>query len=332
MHTIRVKAAALAAALSVFAGAGAGADPERGAFSFTFENDIVSGADRDYTNGVRLDYISPKNDLTLFGAAARENLGWLSGADAWYETFAVGQNIYTPSDITDPNPPPGERPYSGFLYGSYGLVADRGDQLDTIAIDIGVVGPPSLAEPTQKFVHELINSDKPMGWDNQLETEPAFRVIYERKYRYNYDFDLPVIDLGVDAAPHFNVALGTIDTSVGVGGTVRIGQDLGDDYGPPRVRPAVSSPGFFVNQDGFSWYLFAGAEARFVGRNLFLEGNTFGQQDGVTINRVVADLQVGAALQVGAVELSYTHVLRTEEFKAQDRMAEFGSLNIRTKF
>ena len=99
-----------------------------------------------------------------------------------------------------------------------------------------------------------------------------------------------------------------------------------------RVRPAVGGPGFFKSQDAFSWYLFAGAEGRAVGRNLFLEGNTFDQRDGVTINRLVADFQLGAAVRVGPVEMSYTHVLRTEEYAAQDGFAEFGSINIRTAF
>ena len=41
-----------------------------GTYSFTFENDIFGGDDRNYTNGVRLDYASPRNDL-LFWASCR---------------------------------------------------------------------------------------------------------------------------------------------------------------------------------------------------------------------------------------------------------------------
>ena len=81
-----------------------------------------------------------------------------------------------------------------------------------------------------------------------------------------------------------------------------------------------------------SWYIFAGAEGRAVGRNLFLEGNTFDQRDGVTVHHFVADVQVGAAVRLGPVEVAYTHVLRTEEYAAQDGPAEFGSINLRTQF
>ncbi len=324
--------AAFAAALAVSPAAAQEPPGARGTSSLTFENDIFGGSDRDYTNGVRFDYVSPRNRLTALGRLGRNNLGWLTDADKWYESFALGQNIYTPDDISMPIPEPDDRPYAGFLYVGYGLSADRGDRLDTLQLEVGMVGPASLAEQSQSLVHNLIGAQDPKGWDTQLENEPGFRLIYERKYRYGADIPVPLLDLSVDAAPHFNIALGNVDTSAGIGSTVRIGQDLADDYGPPRVRPAVSSPGFFRNEDDFSWYLFAGVEGRVVGRNIFLEGNTFGGVDGVTINRFVGDVQVGAALQFGRVELAYTHVIRTEEYAGQEGPSNFGSVNLRARF
>jgi lipid A 3-O-deacylase len=322
------------ASAAIIAGSASAQEPPgpRGTWSLTFENDLFGGGDGDYTNGVRFDYVSPRNRLTAMGRFGRDNLGWLTDAGDWYESFALGQNIYTPDDISLPVPEPDDRPYGGYLYFGYALSADRGDRLDTIEIDLGVVGPASLAEQSQTLVHNIIGAQDPKGWDTQIENEPGIRIIYERKYRYGADLPIPVLDLSVDAAPHFNIALGNVDTSAGVGGTVRFGQDLGDDYGPPRVRPAVSSPGFFRNEDDFSWYLFAGVEGRVVGRNIFLQGNTFGGVDGVTINRFVGDVQVGAALQFGRVEFAYTHVIRTEEYAGQDGFSNFGSLNVRARF
>ena len=168
-----------------------------------------------------------------------------------------------------------------------------------------------------------------------MENEPAFRLIDEQKRRalVHVAAPLPFIELQEDILPHATLSLGTVDTSAALGFTIRFGEELADDYGPPRVRPAVGGPGFFSdNSDWMSWYVFAGAEGRAVGRNLFLEGNTFNQTDGVTVHRFVADMQLGAAVRLGGVEMAYTHVLRTEEYAAQDGPAEFGSINIRTKF
>jgi hypothetical protein len=235
---------------------------EGGTYSFTYENDVFAGNDRDYTNGVRIDYLTPRNALPLWARIAQRNLGWLTDANEWYATFGLGQNIYTPSDITLTNPPDSDRPYAGFLYGSIGVVADRGDRLDTIALDFGVVGPASQSDDVQRIVHSIIDSPDPKGWDNQLRNEPGFRLLYERKYRFLHDFNLDLFDLDIDAAPNFSIALGNVDTSVGAGLTLRVGDNLDDNYGPTRVRPAVAGPGFFEAADGLGWYLFAGTEGR----------------------------------------------------------------------
>lgn len=305
---------------------------EGGTFSATFENDIFGGSDKDYTNGVRIDYLTPRNELPLWARFARRNLTWLTDAGEWYATYGLGQNIFTPSDISLETPPGDDRPYAGFLYGSIGVVADRGDRLDTIALDLGVVGPAAQADEVQSLVHGVIGAQDPKGWDTQLENEPAFRLLYERKYRFLHDFEMDFLDLEVDLAPNFSLALGNVDTSAGAGLTLRVGDNLDDNYGPPRVRPAVAGPGFFESADGIGWYLFAGAEGRAVGRNIFVEGNTFRDGPGVEPTPIVADFQAGLALQYNGYELTYTHVLRSPEFEGQDAFAEFGSVNLRLKF
>lgn len=307
-------------------------ESEGGTFSITFENDIFGGTDRNYTNGGRIDYVTPKNDLPFWGEAIRDVFQPVFKTDTWYATYSLGQNIFTPRDITDPNPPRGERPYAGFLYGSIGLAADSGDELDTVALDLGVIGDLSFAEEVQSFVHEVIGSDDPKGWDTQLGTYPGFRLLYEKKIRYGDRFDLDLFSLEADVAPHFNFSLGNVDTSAGAGVTFRIGDNLRNDYGPPRVRPAVAAPGFFEGSEGFGWTLFAGAEARVVGYNGFLEGSPFKNERSVDPRRLVADFQAGASLQYQDAELTYTHVVRTSEFEGQDRLSIFGSLNLRVKF
>lgn len=303
-----------------------------GFYSVTFENDIFGGDDRDYTNGLRFSYTSRRNELPLWGRLARDRLGWLTTGPDWYVAYALGQNIYTPTDITDPAPAADERPYAGYLYLSAALIADSGERLDTLALDVGMVGPASLAEQAQTFVHDVGSFDDPVGWDAQLGNEPAFRVLYEQKRRAAASLDLGFLDLEANAIPHISVALGTVDTSAATGLTLRLGQDLARDYGPPRIRPAVSGPAFFSPEAGFGWSLFASAEARVVARNLFLEGNTFRDGPGVDAKRLVGDFSVGASLRFGAAELTYTQVLRTREYEGQDDPALFGSLNLRVRF
>ncbi|MGZ0186944.1 MAG: lipid A deacylase LpxR family protein [Alphaproteobacteria bacterium] len=313
-------------------------DAGRGTWSFTVENDIIAGTDRDYTNGALVSYVGPSNDLPLAGRIVRDNLDWLTTAQKWHMTYGVGQNMYTPQDITASSPDPTDRPYAGFLYGSIGIAADRRDsegearQLDVLALDVGIVGNGSLAEETQKLVHKVINDQRPRGWDEQLKTEVAFRLLYERNWRASQKWDLPVLPIEGDITPHVGVALGTAETYGAIGASVRLGEDLGDDYGPPRVRPALASPGFFSNVDGFSWYVFAGVQGRYVARDLFIEGNTYRDSAGTELQHFQMDVQAGIAIQLGRTKIAFTHVARSPQHRKQDRWNRFGSINLRTRF
>lgn len=313
-------------------------DDPKGVWSLTIENDTIAGTDRDYTNGGLISYVGPENELPAVGRFARDNLQWLSDAQSWRMTYGLGQNMFTPKDITTDPPDGRDRPYSGFLYGSIGIVADKrtasGDpvRLDALALDIGVVGRPSLAEDFQKAVHYLIDDDKPVGWDSQLGSEVAFRLIYERSWRALARIDLAPFDLQADVTPHLGLALGTMQTYAAAGASFRIGDNLRDDYGPPRIRPGLGGIGFFEAAEGFSWQLFAGFQTRLVARDLTVEGSTFNDSRGVNLEREQIDLQAGFALQYKDVEIAFTHILRSPELVERRRWNRFGSVNLRARF
>ncbi len=326
-------ASALAAALLVAATAAADEAREPCLISLQIENDVFAGLDEQYTNGTYLNLAAPVNDLPRWARWARRQLGGLIDAPRWQVSYGLGQSMFTPDDITDPDPPLDARPYAGFLFGSLALSADTGDRLDTVALDVGVTGPPSLAEAAQKFIHnDLGIGDPPKGWDTQLDTELAFRVFYEQKRRYAAELGDAWGGLEADLIPQVAVALGAVDTSLAGALTVRIGEGLDMDYGPPRVQRSVA-PMLRPNEDGGRrWNLFAGVGARLVGRDLFLDGNTFRDSRSVDSEPLVADVNVGFSVDLGRAVLSYTHVLRSPDFAERDDWSQFGSLSLRTHF
>ncbi|PKN46640.1 MAG: hypothetical protein CVU63_07325, partial [Deltaproteobacteria bacterium HGW-Deltaproteobacteria-20] len=98
--------------------------------------------------------------------------------------------------------------YAGYLFGTVALSADTGTRLDTVALDLGVVGPPSLAEQTQKLVHEFIGDD-PNGWSTQLGTEVAFRLVYEQSHKIGTRLGPELWGLEIDAIPQATEGLRT---------------------------------------------------------------------------------------------------------------------------
>lgn len=322
-------AAFFAVSLSESVHADASKESADGTFNATFENDLFNGTDRNYTNGVSIQYTDTLNRVphgVRYAAAPFID----PGADIRV-TYQLGQNLYTPQDIERKTPDPEDRPYAGWLYGSVGVVADTGDNLTSLQLSLGVVGPAALGEQVQSFVHSAVETREPRGWDSQLKNEPALLLTFERKWTR------PLIErpngFQIDASPYVGGALGNVFTHANGGVTFRLGFDLPEnDYGPPRIQPATPGSGFFEPVDDFGWYLFAGIEARAVARNIFLDGNTFQDSPSVDKNLLVGDLTYGVVFTVGQARISMTQVLRSPEISSESIFSRFASLGVTYRF
>ncbi len=318
--------------LLLAAAAHAADEPDaRGTFSVIVENDLFGrGTDRHYTHGTRFAWLSAPGDVpdTVAGWAARLPLFATGGTRR--VSYSVGQNIFTPSDITVETLQVNDRPYAGWLYGAVGLVSDTGQRLDNLELMVGVVGPWSLAGQTQDFVHDLIGSADPRGWDHQLDNEPGLVLTYERKWRRWRNLDL--LGLEADLSPRVGASVGNVFTHLETGVTVRLGDNLPADYGPPRIRPSLPGSDFFLPTDGLGWYLFAGIGGRLVARNIFLDGNTFSDSHHVTRKIWVGDLQAGIALTYGRTRVAFTQIVRSPEFDGQDAVDSFGAISLSVQY
>ena len=323
-------------ALAEDAGTAQSPEDERPVWTLTFENDLTNNTDRYFTNGIRLNRTSPVGAVPeAVVDAARPLIGTI-GTVRW--TVGIGQNMYTPSDITVSDPDPDDQPYAGWLYGTVGVLNDLatgdGNRTQTsVQLSLGVVGPSALGEEAQKFVHEIVNSPEPQGWDHQLHDEPAVLLNLERRWVVPSE---PVVgDLRGDVSPHVGLALGNVFTHAAAGFTLRFGEPPQYDYGPPRLQPHTPGSEYFAARapdDEFGWYLFAGAEGRAVARNIFLDGNTFRDSPSVDKELLVADLSAGVVMTFGDMRVSYVQVLRTKEFEGQEGPSLFGAFSVGYRF
>ncbi|MES2961309.1 MAG: lipid A deacylase LpxR family protein [Pseudomonadota bacterium] len=286
---------------------------DKSIFSVVWENDALSGADKGYTNGVRFAYISSEEQAPKFFRHASNYLPMFAKNGKKRIGIAVGQNMYTPSNIETQNPDSNDHPYAGWLYGSFGMFSDTGKTLDNVVITLGMVGPAARAEPTQKFIHKnFTDSAKPQGWNNQLKDEPGVVLTYERKWREV--FSASRNSAGFDMMPHVGIDLGNVYTDASMGATFRLGYDLPVDYGPPRIRPSLPGSDFFVPVEKISGYLFSTAELRAVGRNIFLDGNTFQESSHVHKKTMVGTLQIGGVVIYKETRISLTRIFVTREY------------------
>lgn len=153
---------------------------------------------------------------------------------------------------------------------------------------------------------------------------------YKRSWRSWIESE--ALGLELDATPYVGGALGNAFTHVNSGVVLRFGDDLPADYGPPRIRPTLPGSDFFIPQQTFGWYIFAGIDGRVVGRNIFLDGNTFRDSPSVDKKWLVGEVTAGVAMTIGGVRVAYTHVIRSREYEGQDENDRFGALSVSLRF
>jgi lipid A 3-O-deacylase len=320
----------------------AATDEQKGFFALTEENDAFSNPfgphqDRHYTQGLELSYIFGDNFMTNTTDRLNHLLLWGIQPEAGNLGVVVGQNIYTPEDILDPAPIKTDRPYAGWLYA--GAVYQRRGELasnlavmENFEINLGVVGPESLAEQAQSTIHRWwFPDDVPRGWGNQLKTEPGIVLKYARLWRYS---PTPGTARNFDVIPQIGGELGNVFTFATAGATGRLGYNLPHDFGEQIIdSPASVNGGFTRRTPRFSAYAFGGLDGRAVGHDITLDGNSFRSGPSVEKNVFVGDLSWGFAIQAFRhFEATYTHVTRTEEFHGQRGDDIFGSITVKLNF
>ncbi|MBY4676341.1 lipid A deacylase LpxR family protein [Marinobacterium arenosum] len=324
------------------------AEPAPWTANLYFENDLFAETDQNYTNGIRVSWVSPNIDSYLDDPQLP---GWLNRLNDWLLladpddpvdanvqrnlVLTLGQQIYTPEDIERYDVDPNDRPYAGWLYGGIAYHARTGNRLNTLALNLGIVGPAAMGEQAQDWIHSLRGFDKFNGWDNQLENEPGIQLLYEHKRRL-WNARLGGV-LGSDLIGHAGVSLGNIATFVNGGAEWRLGWRLPQDFGTSALRTGGdnSAPGLQDDRyrasrrdNNLGLHAFVSMDGRWVLRDIFLDGNTFEDSHSVNKHSLVGEAATGVALLYRGWKLSFARVHRSREFHGQAKRHAFGSLSL----
>jgi hypothetical protein len=282
----------------------------------TFDNDLFSphpldrkAPDYEYTAGTRLTWTSGDTHwwasrLGVLAGGAADTAG---GGARLRTVWEVGQEIYTPRHDAE-KPLPGERPYAGWLYGAVTAEAARRGRTRTLSLQLGVTGPPSLAGPVQRELHRIGGFTAPLGWRHQLAFEPGVALRYGESWAITPDLG----GAAAEFAPEGEVSLGNVLTGARAG-----------------MRGKLGTGGLRRGGDGI--YATAAVRGDWVGRNLFLDGNTFQGGPRVRKQPFVAQAELGAGVHLGWLGIAYRATFRGREYRTQQKPHGWGSISLEAR-
>ena len=304
---------------------------------FTYENDSHFDTDRDYTSGIQFSIKRSSDERGAFATRITNAMcGWLGCTDSTLLTtqFNLGQLIYTPYEITRSDPQPDDRPWAGLLYyeQAYTFLSPNQRTLTTLIGQIGVTGSLSLAEPSQKLFHRLLDRPRPQGWDNQIGGSLGVQASAERRSALDAMSGSLGHAVRLNTATYWRIAAGNIQTYAAAGMAMVIGKQLplvsppppgiGNKFGPDDARTAPASTSCMV--PWIQCTAFGSVEARLVAYNVFLDGRPLREDPDVKRRQFVRDLVAGTRFDFPNTRTA-SHGPWFLQFKVTRRSAEYRS-------
>ena len=285
--------------------------------AFRAENDIYF-SDRYYTNGLKISYTQNGDDF-LTSRLQFALLKAIFGDDSQaYQTVSIGQKMCVSSDRSVYNPPHDDRPYAGWLYASFGSHLVKENSMDSFSVSLGVVGPLSFAEETQKFWHSFVDVDRPMGWHTQIKNEFGFIFAYEHNERIFRN--KLTEDFSTDAIATLGADLGNVMSQGFVRAIWRFGFNLPYSFSANRIDSSDSNDVQWRPTDtSADWhcFMYAGGSARFVGYDITLDGNTYRDSRSVASKWLVGEAIAGISTRYKYIQADLNWTLQTSEYHNQ---------------
>jgi hypothetical protein len=303
------------------------AEQRRTTLVFYTENDDWwpdTGTDKNYTNAFRVT-IERNYDVWSLQRRFPKLFGWVPThvdcsfvspydhedlrctSSSWH---VLGQQFYTPDDITIPDLIPTDRPYAGWLYLGGSWKSSTASALTATDVYLGLTGEPSLAEPVQSFWHRLVGASDPKGWAHQVDGR--FGVIVGHSRRKAFDAKIRDVVRVIELVPYAGGTLGNIVTDGYAGFRLKVGYNISRDWTQtglaPRVGPAML--GRLKPQD-VELYLVLDGQGRALAYNSFIDA---APEHTLDRNYLVADGGLGVGFRFKGVSVSYRVAFVTPEY------------------
>ena len=270
--------------------------------SFITDNDLYVSTVRDryYTSGIFLAYRYLSNNKKE--SLEKRILEW-----------KLGHEMYTPNKAVVYNINQHDRPFAGYLYGSFGISrVYKKPQILNTSIQIGAIGSNSYAEELQEFIHDIYGFNKAVGWEYQIKN--AFALNFNAEYLktiLNTERNL------FDITWTNELNLGTVYTNLSTGINARIG------FKPlQKISNSIAFNTSLNNEQNNSFrevesFLYIKPMLRYAIYDATLQGSFLNNTSLVTkeLVPIVLDIELGLKFTVNRFNFGYTFIYNTNKSK-----------------
>ncbi|MCG1037752.1 lipid A deacylase LpxR family protein [Polaribacter sargassicola] len=279
--------------------------------SFVTDNDLYVSVkkDRYYTSGIFLTYryLSKNTKTTL----EKKIIEWQLGQEM-YTPYKAGVGIVALHD----------RPFAGYLYGSFGINrVYKNDKIFNTSIQLGTIGENAFARETQDFIHNIYGFEKAAGWKYQIKN--ALGINLNAKYlKTLFKTQKNTLDLTWTN----QLKIGTIYTNISTGFKARIGLK--------PLQRIINSIAFNTNLNNNSTknfreiesFIYVKPSIRFAMYDATLEGSFLNKNSDVTntIKPLVFNLEAGLRFTANRFNFGYAYFYNTA--KSEDLVYTNGQI------
>ena len=314
--------------------------------SVYLDNDLFADRDENYTNGLRLSWISDARPVCSFGwfqqrlddLTRAKRLGWFRRLSGWSDAadleynygLSLTQLMFTPTDPVARERLPNQSPYAGWLGIDFSVQTKDDDALNAAAIAIGTTGRNAFAREAQDFVHDLRGIPNFNGWDLQVEGEATLNGFFVQRRRFAPDPEND--DFAIDGFWEWRLALGNFLTEIGTGTMVRFGWNLPNDFADARLSVSGYSHQPFratrqTDDRRWSIYGITGFRAALVGHHIAIDGPVFrDSRYPAACEPLFGEAYVGFGVAYRRWMVNYVHTYQSKRFRGQQDFHAFGSL------
>lgn len=272
------------------------------------ENDKLVLVDKYYTSGLFLTYKKDLQNNFIFKKTEDKKLQL---------NIILGNQTYTPSNLTSIDTRDFDRPYAGWLFVKTEIGKINKNSALFVGFEAGITGEESLSGKLQKWFHRVLNTTNPT-WTQEIE----HKFLVNLKARY-----IMSKTIGKSQAFQFIVepSLGTKD--------IFIENNLGYTFGRFNTFNQSSRNGFLTRINTNEFFGFINVGYKYVVHNTLIQGSLDFKDSLFTTNKEphILGFKVGSVLKLKRSTIRFVYNYNTKE-TPRSSSHSFGSISFSRDF